>query len=1698
MNARTGGGGAATQAGIIYQNRVAAWFATRILAERDASPPLGLSADISLEFLRCETEQPVDDLLIGTSAGGHLFIQVKHSLDLDRRENSPLASAFNQFVRQFIVYRGSVSGRRPWERALDPGRDRLLLVTSPQSSARIREDLPSVLRRLRTLNPEHAIDDAANTDFERLALNAVRDHLTRTWRVETGSPPLDREVREILTLLWIQILDVDEGGDEEREAKDILRTTVLKDPIRADNAWDSLIQACGQYAIMRDGADRLGLEQVLFTGGIGVNAPRSYRDDIERLQRYSQSIVAAAADLSRIRVSSAEEVKIDRRSTHALRDAAESGSLVVVGEPGVGKSGALHDFVENLSTDENRDVIYFAVDHLEANSLGSLRNELGLAHEINDILMNWPGASPGFLVIDALDAARNDQTSQTIRFLLANTLNQNSRWKVVVSIRKFDLRYDQHLQKLFNGRPPTEFQDPEFGTIRHLNIPPLTGEELADACRQSPSLLSLVNSIIAGEHFTLLNLLANPFNLRLVGELLNAEIGVETLIPIRTQIELLDRYWKERVIGNDWQGDIREAVLRRIVKRMVETRSLRVDRSEVINDLAAGTHLSDLQSAHLLIDWQPAPEATPNRYILTFAHHLLFDYAVARLLLRGDVQMMIARLEQDVELVVVVRPSLVLHFQHEWLKEPDRRSFWDLVFRVIGSPRIPEVGKVIGPSVAAELTANFSDCHPLVECLEERDSAVHHYGEQALRHLARSLLVPWRGYDRPLIGTHAPPWCELLERVTRQEIYDHLEQLTAEHLRLIGQVGWRLGITHQVFYDVRPLLMEIYSHSEQLTDDQLRFMGQVARRLLWFAWTQLDIDQSFVAIGLSAVARTFVSDATASAELIRKCLEPAHLAHYGYLEVPQLADEIDRLIEVDPTIVGEIYRAAFSYREESTEATPMIGSLTFSFASNRAQDYRHALWQLAGSYMKFLEHAPSDATKALIVALDVYVVGRRLRQESSDEPEERFDFNGLEAIIKTDYSEIWDSGSFSENVEPLRMLNKFTEYLEHLGEDPARSANRMELINIIATQNQRAVIWRRLLKCGAAAPKTTGVEIRSLGWAIPILTGYDTTRVVGDYLKRVFGFLTPVDRGRIEQAILSIPSTVDEESREAAERTRDRLLWCLPYEMTITPAAKTRIQQLEREGGGPSNERHRYVSGGVWSRPTDEDFLASQGVPVEEESNRRMQELTRPVQGFTEGHRNTAPTGQEIDQVLPHLRTLREAVGLADEEEVHPKQRDYAWGTIITAGAVIAKTEKLSCSGQVGAMVREVLLEGVRHPDPVHHPENDAHFDEHQGWSIPAPRVDAAEGLMLLVREPSCVDQRVLEAIEQLSCDDVPAVRFQIARLLGLLYYTAPDLMWRLIGRMCREERSCGVLHGLLREPLIRLAGPHADRIIDLVKIIYDRITDGRGAKNVRIDCTDIFTNLYLWRDHPSAREAIFTIASDPSRYTDEAYQIAFILRDPLTHGSGDGPSADEDAIRRRALTLMGQLLSNTCERFNRLQARYRNNSSASWSVQEQEEAKRLVSLADGLATEIYFASGAFDDQNRGDADARSPLSESEKLRFLQDAAPFFDDLADLGIPRVAHHVVQTLEHLLDFDPAVVLLKIGRVVRASRNSQYPYDPSAAKMIVTIVSRFLAEHRHLLREREDCRHALIDILNIFVVVGWPSALRLAYRLEEMYR
>ena len=87
---------------------------------------------------------------------------------------------------------------------------------------------------------------------------------------------------------------------------------------------------------------------------------------------------------------------------------------------------------------------------------------------------------------------------------------------------------------------------------------------------ESPGLAVLID----GNTQSLGRLLRLPFNLRLLAELVESGLTVAQLTPIRTQIELLERYWLVRVIGSDQDFDAAEILLRRMVQHMTQPRSL--------------------------------------------------------------------------------------------------------------------------------------------------------------------------------------------------------------------------------------------------------------------------------------------------------------------------------------------------------------------------------------------------------------------------------------------------------------------------------------------------------------------------------------------------------------------------------------------------------------------------------------------------------------------------------------------------------------------------------------------------------------------------------------------------------------------------------------------------------------------------------------------------------------------------------------------------------------------------------------------------------------------------------------------------------------------------------------------------------------------------------------------------------------------
>jgi hypothetical protein len=1606
--------------------------------------------------------------MVGSSAGGFAFVEVKHALNFSTASDSTIARVIGQYARQFLSNRSTKDRLRPWQRPLQPQLDRLVLVAGIRSSAPIRQQIPDILSRVRKLVPGQVLEDGATNQEERRILTALLDHCRQAWRVSLGIEPTSPELHEFLSLWRIEILDLDPGGTSEVEAKRVLRQ-ILRDPDNAEAAWKVLIETCAQLARAHTGADRPTLQNILLQTGFLPDEPRSYRTDIQALRDYTQRTVNALINLSRIRAGTTH-VKLHRSSTRVLAPTAEGGSLLVVGEPGAGKSGALHDVVQNLK-DGGRDVVFLAVDRLMSATLPGLQQVLGLGHELSDVLLNWPGSEPAFLVIDALDAARGEPEARSIRELIASVIESSSRWRVIASIRRFDLEYSQETKRLFAGElppdVPAEVRDTKFPGLRCIKVPLLTDPELAEVSLQAPPL----GLLIATAPERLAQLLRVPFNLRLLAELLAGGLGAPELITIKTQLQLLDRYWRHWVIAEDQQGDARELILRHSCEQMVADRVLRVDRATVAHrgDVRL---LHDLLSKQILVEWQPSPQAAPERYILAFAHHVLFDYAAARLLLRGDSAVPLRRLETDPELSLVIRPSIIMHFHHLWALDDARTIFWELVFRIVTSPELPEISKLIGPSVAANLARSLSDIEPLTRWLSDPDQNVRGGAELVLQHLAGALLAALPD-DSLLVGPNAGPWCEMLEILS-------------------------LSFQPSIAYSARSLITAVCEAVDKLSQKQVGLIGKASRRLLEFAWRQMPRDQWLVVHALLAVCRTFQTDVEASSNLIRRSLEPRHLNEFAPEEAPWISREIQPMFVLDPVLAKDIYIAYFQLPAPADTPMPLgPPSRIFSMQTNSRQEIEGARYQLARTFPTFLKAAPTDAAVAAVEVFQSYVV-REHASSLQDGDSETFQFSEHTARVVTDHSSIWDFGGISSQNEASEILDAFIVYLETLSSTDDPRGLTDELLHIIVSRAYVAGIWRRLLRAATQAPNTLGRRLLPLTLAEPILRGLDTTYEAGEFLKAVFSDLTASQRKNVEDAILTLTKSPDDPKREWLDQVRGRLLGCLPMDLLVTEGARSQLASLESSNKVPKNEPLFRV-GPVHSSPYGEEaFLRDRGVEIESPANQRIRDLERPVTEFTAKHRHSVPSIDALITVYPELKALREFLATASREGAHTEQIDFAWGNLAEACEVAVKVDSLGCDDSVGHFLQTTILEASQHQNPQPNPNADSQFDEFLSWGGPSPRISAAAGIMLLARHPKCFTSDVHRTIENLTGDPVPAVRFQIVTNLTCLYKTAPEFMWQILSRVAKEENSRGVLSGMMTSAVGRLAAYHPDSVSELTSIVFERFADDPKAAGIRASCANLYSGLYVWQGHQKCRTTAQKIVDDPLGAGDLAQSILFGLREPLTQGSAASPDPHDKAIRERAFDLLTRLVASTRRELDRIESQNPSLGFTSWPPSDREAVKNLSKLLDHVAKEVYFASGAFREKNRNQEGRNKTLGNEERVRFYHDAGSILSDLANVGIPSIAHSVLETLESFIEFDPRGVFVRVGSLVNAGRRSGYQYEPLAAGLVVNIVERYLAEYRTLLQESSECRRLLMDLLDVFVRAGWPSARRITYQLEEIFR
>ena len=360
--ARASAGGARASGGVGNQARVAAWLGSLILANQ----PTPWLVDTPLIAVGGETGLAVDDVAGLTDREGFILIQAKGRLQMSNRRTSEFAKAVDQVVCQFIYGVPTGNGSRP----IDERRDRLVIAGDGRSSAAIKE-LAIVTGRLRALPAVMPIPSAAKNARQQRALATLVNHVRESWIASSLSHPSDEEIRNLLRVLAVDVLELEDGGADRATASAHLAAALI-DAKNERLAWTGLTALGLKLSEQRAWRRRSDIAAELDAIGAPVCPGRRHAASVSKLRRVSEANLRSLAEHSGLPVDG-EIIRCQRLAVDDL--ATQDGSFVIVGDPGCGKSGVVYELASRMASVE--DILVLTAEGLP-DSAALAQAELGL------------------------------------------------------------------------------------------------------------------------------------------------------------------------------------------------------------------------------------------------------------------------------------------------------------------------------------------------------------------------------------------------------------------------------------------------------------------------------------------------------------------------------------------------------------------------------------------------------------------------------------------------------------------------------------------------------------------------------------------------------------------------------------------------------------------------------------------------------------------------------------------------------------------------------------------------------------------------------------------------------------------------------------------------------------------------------------------------------------------------------------------------------------------------------------------------------------------------------------------------------------------------------------------------------------------------------------------------------------------------
>lgn len=1331
-------------------------------------------------------------------------------------------------------------------------------------------------------------------------------------------------------------------------------------------------------------------------------------------------------------------MKIDRKELiKNFEEFAQSGSGIIIGHPGVGKTVLLKQYTEKL-LNKKVPCFYLPIDKLGIETELELKAFLKINNDfitnIKSNKRNYQGK--GILVIDSFDAARSEKAQLFFLGLIWDVINKlGDSWNVIVSVRTYDAKKSEKLHELFskdNSTTPKEYRINEV-PCRHFFVPPLSNDEVESVLPTVPGLAQVYENASS----ELKVLLKIPFNIWLMEKLLSVNANMQQLSRINSEVQLLGLFWQNRVKNSGQRMD-KEAILARITQEMVRSKTLSVRRSEVY---FTGEH----QAWDELFSSEIINETSTSFQRVSFYHNILFDYAVSVLLIDDIPQKVEEFILADAARPVFLRPSLDYYFTRLWNDAP--KIFWAVFWHILPNqnPNLRLFSRLIPTGTIAKELKNIEELYPLLDVLTKKEEIAY----KAVLYLLQSL--------RTLNVGNEELWTKVIRKIS-----DDINDMFV----------WDLTLMANSLYD--------FGKSKDL-QSIIEISGETSRNLFKWMWqsrSNVYIDRLGSAWITPMVAKTFGTNPIESKELLSHVLELVNEKNFSIQFLFRLTSEIENIWPYDPEFTMFIYLTIFNYMETSEEKTG-FGTPVLPMSSTRRQDYQMCQYELTQKFPKFLNDFPLFAIKTAILCINSIVIEDHIVEYLKDgvslkDCSEEFDFLGKKTIYLKDMSYIWDLRDFDD--EPMKMANPLFNYIEKLASD--NKLNEIDsVLELFRDDVQVAFFWRKLLQIASKYPSIFSSKLFELCSALPVLKHSETSYEAGEFIKSAIKYFSTTQIEKIEKVIISLPSEEKGKKKEYLEDLRNRLLIQIPLDMLVTQEGKDIINNIPQKEN-IKNEPHASLTQGTWDKDVFGDKIDLGNKKEEDKIKKYIETLDK----FSSENINGIPSIEIVRQYLPTVKKLYAAVmSIKGEDNLR-----VIWTALGEATEKMSRNINKLKPKEID-LLSDVLLDCSISEFPKPHPEHDKNYDS-AGWS-PSPRNEAAQGLpWLAIKRP---DRKILTAIKILINDPVPSVRFLIVRELFRTSESAPNFFWKVSKQIAVNEENHVVLDGLLFS-LSRVVGKNEKKSIAILIQVTQKALK---AETKTSHFVESFISIIVWlaivRKNKWAIVTLNSILEQPFFYSTQLSRATFeVLK----------------YIEPKQLQLRMEIVDNAIEWLKRaietVNKEFENIQSNPNKTDEkvQEKIRNLYHVIDEIVTRLYFASDVNKKVRKG-----IEISDQDRKEFYFKTKPLLEYLIKYSsrkkygvlLAPTAHHFIELLNGVLKYDPKGALHLATQVVIASKPYGYNVDSLAITEIVNMVESILANYRNEVQDGQSLTD-LLNLLDVFAEAGWPEALRLVWRLDEIFR